>query len=71
MQYVHKIEEHMPFKSQAQRGYFEANKSKLQSQGVNVNEWAKASKGMKLPKYAKAKRVKQPSVKLSSLLKKY
>lgn len=40
----------MPFKSQAQRGYFEANKSKLVKQGVNVKEWEKSSKGLKLPK---------------------
>lgn len=39
----------MPFKSQAQERYFFANKKKLESQGVDVDEWAKASKGMKLP----------------------
>ncbi len=39
----------MPFKSQAQRRYFEANKPKLEAQGVNVDEWAQASKGMNLP----------------------
>ncbi len=40
----------MPFKSDAQRKFFNANKKKLSKQGVNVNEWNKASKGMKLPK---------------------
>ena len=29
----------MPFKSEAQRRYFEANKSKLESSGVDVEEW--------------------------------
>jgi hypothetical protein len=29
----------MPFKSEAQRRYFEANKEKLERQGVNVKEW--------------------------------
>jgi len=29
----------MPFKSEAQRRYFEANKSKLEKQGVDVEEW--------------------------------
>lgn len=39
----------MPFRSQAQRRYFEANKPKLAAQGVNVAEWEQASKGKKLP----------------------
>ena len=42
----------MPFKSEAQRRYFEANKEKLERQGVNVKEWEDASKGMKLPERA-------------------
>jgi hypothetical protein len=45
----------MPFKSEAQRRYFEANKSKLEKQGVNVQEWEQASKGMKLPERATRK----------------
>lgn len=39
----------MPFVSQAQRKYFNANRDKLEAQGVNVDEWNTASKGMKLP----------------------
>jgi hypothetical protein len=39
----------MPYKSKAQERYFNANKAKLEKQGVNVNEWNKASKGKKLP----------------------
>ncbi len=39
----------MPFKSQAQERYFNANRGKLEKQGVDVNEWNQASKGMKLP----------------------
>jgi hypothetical protein len=39
----------MPFVSKAQRGYFNANRGKLSAQGVNVDEWNQASKGMKLP----------------------
>lgn len=46
----------MPFKSQDQRKYFEANKKKLESKGVNVGEWEQASKGLKLPKKAKKKK---------------
>ena len=40
----------MPYKSLSQERYFNANKSKLEKQGVDVNEWNKASKGLKLPK---------------------
>jgi hypothetical protein len=39
----------MPFKSEAQRRYFEANKAKLEKQGVDVKEWEEASRGLKLP----------------------
>jgi hypothetical protein len=39
-----------PFKSLAQERFFNANRSKLEKQGVNVNEWNKASKGKKLPR---------------------
>jgi hypothetical protein len=44
-----------PYKSQAQEKFFNANKKKLEKQGVDVNEWNKASKGKKLPKKAKKK----------------
>ncbi len=43
----------MPFKSKVQEKYFNANRAKLEAQGVNVDEWNKASKGKKLPKRAK------------------
>lgn len=50
----------MPFKSEAQRRYFEANKSKLERQGVNVKEWEDASRGLQLPeRAAKAKPAKK------------
>jgi hypothetical protein len=39
----------MPFKSEAQRRYFEANKVKLEKQGVDVKEWEESSRGLKLP----------------------
>lgn len=35
----------MPYKSLKQERYFNANKSKLEREGVNVDEWNKASKG--------------------------
>lgn len=45
----------MPYKSEAQRKYFHANKKKLEKQGVVVKEWDKESKGLKLPKKIKKK----------------
>ena len=45
----------MPFKSLAQERFFNANRKKLEKQGVNVDEWNRASKGKKLPKRAKKK----------------
>ena len=42
----------MPYKSEAQRKYFNANRKELESQGVDVNEWNQASKGKKLPEKA-------------------
>jgi len=40
----------MSYKSLAQERYFNANRKKLEAQGVSVDEWNKASKGLKLPK---------------------
>ena len=45
----------MPYRSKAQEAYFNVNKKKLEKQGVNVDEWNKASKGKKLPKKSKKK----------------
>ena len=39
----------MPYASDAQRRYFNANRSKLEKQGVNVDEWNESSRGMNLP----------------------
>jgi hypothetical protein len=50
----------MPYKSKAQEAYFNIHKAELEKQGVNVNEWNKASKGMKLPeKVSKIKAMKK------------
>lgn len=40
----------MPYKSQAQERYFNANRGKMERAGVDVDEWNQASKGKKLPK---------------------
>jgi hypothetical protein len=42
----------MPYVSRKQEAYFNANRDKLTKEGVNVDEWNQASKGLKLPKYA-------------------
>jgi len=39
----------MPYKSLAQERYFNANRGKLEAQGVDVDEWNSASKGKALP----------------------
>lgn len=48
----------MPFKSVAQQAYFNANRDKMEGEGVDVDEWNQASKGMTLPKRAKTPRRK-------------
>ena len=49
----------MPFKSLAQERYFNANRGKMEKQGVNVDEWNAASKGKKLPKKVDKKEPKK------------
>ena len=70
----------MPFKSDKQRKYFNANKDELEAEGVNVDEWNKSSKGMDLPEEAskdKKKKVAKtptheiPLGKARSIMKKY
>ena len=39
----------MPYKSEAQRKFFNANRSELESDGVNVYHWNNSSRGMNLP----------------------
>jgi len=39
----------VPYVSEAQRKYFNANRAALEREGVNVDEWNAASKGKKLP----------------------
>lgn len=46
----------MPYKSKKQESYFNANRTKLEKQGVDVSEWNNASKGMVLPQQIKTKR---------------
>lgn len=39
----------MPYVSDAQRKYFNANRAKMEAQGVDVDEYNAASKGKELP----------------------
>jgi hypothetical protein len=48
-------EEIMPYKSDAQRRYFNANRAQLERNGVNVDEWNDSSRGKKLPKKVQTK----------------
>ena len=55
----------MPYKSQAQEKYFNANRAKLEGEGVDVDEWNQASKGMKLKKRVKRPNPTKPKLKYS------
>lgn len=46
----------MPYASAKQQRFFNANRSKLEEQGVDVDEWNASSKGKKLPEKAKLKK---------------
>ena len=56
----------MPYKSDAQRRFFHANKAKLEAQGVDVDEWDRASKGKKLPERV-GKKKKKKTTKVAEL----
>jgi hypothetical protein len=47
------VDSGMPYKSLDQAAYFNIHKKELESKGVNVAEWNRASKGKKLPKKVK------------------
>tara|TARA_Y100001963_G_C6790021_1_gene454943 strand:- start:3236 stop:5692 length:2457 start_codon:yes stop_codon:yes gene_type:complete len=49
----------MPYKSDAQRRYFNANRTALEAQGVDVDEWNDSSRGKKLPKRSKKKKSRE------------
>jgi hypothetical protein len=43
----------MPYKSDAQRRFFNVNRDKMEKHGVDVDEWNRSSKGKDLPERAK------------------
>lgn len=52
----------MPYRSKAQEAYFNANRAKLERQGVNVDEWNAASKGKRLPERVKPMKKKAKEI---------
>lgn len=46
----------MPYKSKAQEAFFNAHRKKMEAQGVNVDEWNKASAGQTMPEHVKPPR---------------
>ena len=42
----------MPYKSLKQERFFNANRGKLEAQGVDVDEWNQSSKGLELPEHS-------------------
>jgi hypothetical protein len=48
----------MPYKSEAQRRYFNANRAKLEKQGVDVDEWNKSTGDAKIPEKVGHNKVK-------------
>lgn len=60
----------MSYKSDAQRKFFNANRVKLEAQGVDVDEYNAASKGMDLPEHAPKMRAEMRSEKRNSRARK-
>lgn len=59
----------MPYKSLAQQRYFNSNKAKLESQGVNVDEWNKSTRNKKLPERLGATKLQKAKNKLKRAMK--
>jgi hypothetical protein len=57
----------MPYKSVKQERYFNANRDKMEAQGVNVDEFNQASKGLKLPESAPPKHGKKTKAILDAM----
>jgi Ni/Co efflux regulator RcnB len=55
----------MPFKSEAQRKFFNVHRSELEKQGVDVGEWNRASKGAKLPEHSRKHEYSRASYKMA------
>lgn len=60
----------MPYKSDAQRKFFNANRKEMEAQGVNVDEYNAASKGMSLPEHVAHMKATKRDTKRSAKRKK-
>lgn len=58
----------MPYKSDAQRKFFNANRAKLEAQGVDVDEWNESSRGKKLPEKVKKAQEQMQNLSLKAAL---
>jgi hypothetical protein len=62
----------MPYASDRQRRYFNANREELESKGVDVDEWNDSTRGKKLPEKVKdgqkVQGAKRPASKAASFL---
>lgn len=56
----------MPYVSDAQRKFFNANKAELERKGVDVDEWNSASKGMSLPEHSSKSKMKKKKLGMAS-----
>lgn len=52
----------MPYKSKAQAAYFNIHRKELERQGVNVDEWNRASKGKRLPEHASKREARKKAI---------
>ena len=55
----------MPYKSDAQRKFFNVNRAELKKQGVDVDEWNAASRGKKLPERSRKHEYSRASYKMA------
>lgn len=55
----------MPYVSKRQERYFNVNRDKLEKQGVDVDEWNRASKGKRLPEQAPPKKIRDGKTRVS------
>lgn len=46
----------MPYVSRKQEKYFNANREKLEKEGVDIGEWNRSSKGKSLPERAQSRK---------------
>jgi len=61
----------MPYESQAQAAFFNTHRKQLARQGVNVDEWNQASKGLKLPEHSSQRGLTQSKTKRGTIARSF